>query len=233
MIESCVEKQFQLTVSFYGFNTANIIGARKDNEDVFRSIGVLLADGIAIEWTSWLFGPRLDVNHRISGDLLCPFLFRRAIQYGWRTYLLGGSPGIADRAADILRKKYPGLIIVGTHHGYLDSEVEKQSVVDEVNRSRASIVLVGMGQPLQENWIVSYKECIHAPVIMAVGGYCDHLTRRIDCYPGWVYRWRLNWAYRLITEPRRLWKKYTFGIMEFCARVLLAKLKVLRQENFK
>ena len=117
---------------------------------------------------------------------------------------------------------------MGTHHGYLSSEEENDAVIAEIKRSQATIVLVGMSQPLQEEWIVANRRRVRAAVVIAVGAYFDHLTRCADCYPAWVYTCRLNWAYRLMIEPRRLWKRYTIGVLQFCWRQGRRKLQMLR-----
>lgn len=227
-IRGHVAQRRLLTVSGFGFNTVNIIRSSKSVEEKFKLLDILVPEGMSIIRTSWLFGGPLDYENRITVDVLAPFLYSEAIQHGWGIYLLGGVPGVASCAAGKLRNAFPGLDIVGTHHGYLTSEGEKQAVIESINRSRAVIVLVGMGQPSQEEWIIANKDRVRASVLVGVGGYMDHVIRRIDCYPKWIYKWRLNWAYRLWTEPRRLWKRYTLGLLMFCARVFLARFSRLR-----
>jgi N-acetylglucosaminyldiphosphoundecaprenol N-acetyl-beta-D-mannosaminyltransferase len=151
-------------------------------------------------------------------------LYSEAIRQRWGIYCLGGASGTASSAAGKLTSAYPGLKIVGTHHGYFSSEEEQQEVIDDINQTKAVIVLVGMGQPRQEEWIVASKGRIRATILVAVGGYFEHVLKRVDCYPAWVYKWRLNWAYRLLREPKRLWKRYTLGILTFGMRVLWAKV---------
>ena len=158
------------------------------------------------------------------GDIVGPFLYSEAIDQGWGIYLFGGVPGVALGAAIKLKSAFPGLRIVGTHHGYLNSQDEKQEVIKDINQSEAEIVLVGMGQPAQEEWIVANRNRVHAAVLVGVGGYFDHVIRRIDCYPLWVYQCRLNWIYRLMLEPKRLWRRYTIGLVRFFFHVLVGKI---------
>ena len=214
-VRASVVQKRQLTFSYYGFHTANIITSNRAAKELFDSLGILMPDGIAILYTTWLFGVPMATKNRGNGDIIAPYLFPEAVRQGWKIYLLGGAPGIASEAAEKLQLAFSGLQIVGTHHGYLSSEAMNQAVVNDINQSGATIVIVGMGQPLQEQWIVSRKARVHAPVLLAVGGFFDHLCRRVDCYPAWVYRSKLNWAYRLFTEPGRLWKRYTLGALRF------------------
>ncbi len=230
-IKLCIAQQRILTVSFFAFDTVNIIGSNKTARDIFKILDIWLPEGISIIWTSWLFGSPMSMENRISGDILAPFLYSEVIRQRWSIYLLGGAPGVASAAACKLQKSFPGLRIAGTHHGFSHSEKEKQAVIDDINRSKAMIVQVGMGQPKQEEWIIANGNRVCARVLMAVGGYFNHLIRRIDCYPSWVYKWRINWAYRFFTEPKRLWKRYTFGILTFCTHVLCMKLKHFQNKS--
>lgn len=213
-----------LTYSNFGFPTVNIVSSHPAALDTFRALDILTPEGISILCTSRLFGPPLKIANRICGDVLCPYLYDEALRQGWGIYLLGSAPGVASAVASKLRQVYPSLLITGTHHGYLTSEAENEAVISEINDSGTTVLLVGMGQPKQEEWIVTNKEKIKPAFLVAVGGYFDHMLRRIDSYPTWVYKFRLNWAYRLFKEPRRLWRRYTIGLLTFGWRVLAAKL---------
>ena len=217
-------QQRTLTVSCLCFHVVNIIRANKNIERFFRSLDVVTPGGIAILWTSWLFGRPLTRRNQLDIEALAPLLYTEAVGRGWGIYFLGGAPGIASVAADKLREAFPGLRVVGTHHGYLNSLEENQAVIDEINRSGATIVLVGMGQPLQEEWMVANKPRVRAAALIAVGAYFSHVIRHVHCYPAWVYKWRVHWLYRLLREPRRLWKRYTLGFLTFCMRILWGRV---------
>lgn len=226
-IHSCVAEHRHLTVSYYWFHTANIIRKNQSVRDIFNSLDVVGPDGITLVWTSWLYGPSLRVENLFRGDILMRFVFSEAVQQGWGIYLLGGAPGVTAAAAEKLCNAFPGLRIVGTHHGYFGSVEQEQAVIEDINHSGATVVLVGMGQPAQEEWIVANKDGVRAVVLLGVGGYFDHVIRRIDCYPWWAYKWNLYWAYRLMSEPERLWRRYTLGVLTFFVHVLWAKSALL------
>jgi N-acetylglucosaminyldiphosphoundecaprenol N-acetyl-beta-D-mannosaminyltransferase len=225
---TALDRRQAVTASYYGFHTANLIAANPATEVTFSELDIVMADGIAVLWTSRFFGRPLDISNRINGDISGPFLCAEAVKAGWSIYLLGGAPGVASAAARRLEAAFPGLRIAGTHHGYLSSDEENDALVAAINRSSATIVLIGMGQPTQEEWIVANRKRVQAALLLGVGAYLDHLVRRVDCYPAWVYAARLNWAYRLVMEPRRLWKRYTVGVPRFCWRLGRTKLQRLR-----
>jgi N-acetylglucosaminyldiphosphoundecaprenol N-acetyl-beta-D-mannosaminyltransferase len=123
-----------------------------------------------------------------------------------------------------LKDAHSGLRIAGSRAWYGPSETTDAIVADEIRNSGAKIVLVGLGQPRQEAWIAANKDRVGAAILIAVGGYFEHAARSADCYPGWVYRWHLNWAYRLFKEPGRLWKRYLFGMTRFAFEVLKCRI---------
>lgn len=209
----------KLTVTYYGFHTANCLRANPESRVAFDSFSIVAPDGIAVIYASPLFGAALDMSNRMAGDYRVPALLRVAADNGWRVFLLGGTVDVIRTASERVRERFPELGLVGTHHGYFRDE-DSRPIIDQINASGADMLIVGMGQPKQEEWIARHAEEIAAPVIWAVGGYFDHLARRADCYPPLVTRLRLNWAYRLLTEPRRLWKRYMFGFPIYLAQLV-------------
>jgi N-acetylglucosaminyldiphosphoundecaprenol N-acetyl-beta-D-mannosaminyltransferase len=121
-------------------------------------------------------------------------------------FYLGVKPGVAERAAEILRNQYPGLQI-RTRHGYFSSE-ENEAVVKSINAFKPHILMVGMGMPRQEHWVVDNLNEIHANAILTSGACFDYIAGAIPTPPRWMGRVGLEWLYRLISEPRRLAKRY-------------------------
>jgi N-acetylglucosaminyldiphosphoundecaprenol N-acetyl-beta-D-mannosaminyltransferase len=209
-IDDAIRSKKRLTLSYYGFHTANFLSEKPESRRTFNLFSIVVPDGIAVIYASRLFGPQLSMSNRIGADQFGPVLFRHASASRWRVFLLGAAPTVVRTASERIRDRFPDLRVAGMHDGYFPPG-SSQDVIDEINASGANLLLVGMGQPAQEEWIMRHAPAIHVPVIWAVGGYFDHLARRADCYPPIIYRLRLNWAYRLLTEPRRLWKRYLFG----------------------
>ncbi|OFV91985.1 MAG: hypothetical protein A3H95_16115 [Acidobacteria bacterium RIFCSPLOWO2_02_FULL_64_15] len=229
-IESCVEQAGKLTITSVGFHSSNAMASNKTVEGIFRSFDVVLADGVAMIWASRVLGRPLGYQHRIGGDIVASHLYPIAASHGWGIFCLGGgNSGTVCRAAANLTQAHPDLKIVGTHPWYAVSDSEDTKMADTINRSGATIVLVGMGQPRQEAWIAANKDRVGAAIFIAVGGYFEHVARLAECYPAWVYRWHFNWGYRLLREPRRLWKRYSFGMLKFAFLVLNEKVNERRK----
>lgn len=170
-------------------------------------------DGVAAIWLVFLStGKKAE---KIGADVLMKALSRIAQQKDWSFYLLGGPKGAAERAAERIREKFPEVNIVGTHHGYFDSEEEK-NILKEINQLSPDILAVGLGMPHQEKWIYKNKERLKVGLITNCGGYIEQTANKgMDYYPDWAYRYNLNWFYRILKEPRRLWKRYLFEGIAF------------------
>lgn len=211
-VKQCIEHRKKLTAASFGAHSAYIIRTNNKTKEIFQSLNFLYPEGIAVILTSRFFGEPFTMKNRISGDIFIPILYENAQKQKWSFFLLGATENVLIKATASIQNAFTDLKIVGTHHGYLAKKEEEMQVIEEINRSKADIVLVGMGHLKQEKWMVTYQDDIQASFLIGVGGYFDHVARRIDCYPSWIYKLRLNWAYRLIKEPRRLWKRYTIEI---------------------
>ena len=132
-------------------------------------------------------------------------------------FLIGGTPGTADAAAQRLCLDIPGLRIAGTRDGFAGA-ARPEEAIDEINASGADIVLVAMGVPQQELWIDEHRHLIDAPLVLGVGALFDFLAGNVRRAPAWVRRRRMEWAWRLAMEPRRLAKRYLVGNAAFLAR---------------
>lgn len=142
---------------------------------------------------------------------------------GYSLYFLGGRPGVAASAAKALQVRNPDLRIVGTHHGYFEKSmdsIDNQAVVDEINRLRPDILLVGMGMPLQERWLDENWEQLEVHVGLTAGAAFDYVSGRLRRPPRFLTDHGLEWLGRLLIEPRRLWRRYVLGIPKYSWRVL-------------
>src|SRR3954469_1329448 len=166
-------------------------------------------DGQPLVWAMNALGR--DLPSRVYGPTLMERACERAARTGVRMYLYGGrNQGALVQLALNLRRKYPGLQIVGGYappYRELTAE-EERAVVDEINRSRADVVWVGIGVPKQEKWMARMRGRLSPPVLLGVGAAFDFHAGLVPQAPQWVQRFGLEWAYRLAHEPRRLWKRY-------------------------
>jgi N-acetylglucosaminyldiphosphoundecaprenol N-acetyl-beta-D-mannosaminyltransferase len=157
-----------------------------------------------------------------------------AAQHGYTLFFLGARSGVAEEAACRLQKTFPGLRVVGTHHGYFDKSPdssENQSVIDTINAARPDILVVCFGMPLQEQWLMNNWEKLDARIGLTAGAMLDYVAGVVRRPPHWMTDHGLEWLGRLLIEPRRLWKRYLIGIPVFVWRVLMQKCGLLRIED--
>lgn len=180
-----------------------IVMTAQEDEELKRALysaDMLIPDGIGIVIASGLYGNRLP--ERVTGFDLMMELINYGVQRGWTFYLLGGKPGVSDRAAKRLQKVYPNIRILGTYHGYMNGE-EEEEIIAHINLCNPNILFVGMGAPRQEKWIFKNRKRLKANLVMAVGGALDVLAGKTKRAPKIFIKLGLEWLYRLIKEPWR------------------------------
>ncbi len=171
--------------------------------EIIRRADLVTADGVGIVWAAAV--AKRPVPERVTGIDLLLRLADKAAALGWRVFLLGAAPGVAEEAARVLCRRYPGLVIAGTHHGYFP-ERDSPAVAEAVRRARTDLLFVALGAPRQELWLEEYLQAAGAAVGMGVGGSFDVLAGRARRAPAWVRRLCLEWLYRLVREPSR-WRR--------------------------
>ena len=183
-----------------------------------------------------MYGARflgIDVPDRLSNDDFGPDLFRLSARNGWRTYLFGSAPGVAEQAKATLERLLPGLPVVGTRHGWWDvlrghrwefAREDELAAVEAVNEASPDILWVGLPTPLQQRWVTTYRDQLDVPVVITAGAFFDHLTEELGYYPSWALRLKLCWLYKLSFEPRRLWRRYSVEMAHYGALLVAAKL---------
>jgi len=188
-------------------NVDYIIQAQRDKElrDIINSADLAVSDGMGVVCASRLLGTPLFMN--VGGRRVVPEMCRLASLRGFRVYLLGARPGIAQRAADRLRQDHPGLQISGIEHGYFSLE-EECNIVESVRKSHSDMLILAMGTPKQEKWMYHHKLELEVPVIIGVGSTLDRISGAVSVPPKWVTDFGLEWLYRIFQEPRRLGKRY-------------------------
>lgn len=182
-----------------------VVMAQSDRKllEIVNSADLVTPDSIGILWAAKRFGTPLP--ERVSGVDIVQHLCEKGATTGYRVYILGAAPGIADAAAENLRAKYPGLQIVGTHHGFFKPE-ETESVIASVREAQPDILFVAMGIPMQEKWIYDHMAELNVPVSMGVGGTFDVISGKVKRAPKWMQRNGLEWFYRLASNPRKIRK---------------------------
>jgi exopolysaccharide biosynthesis WecB/TagA/CpsF family protein len=175
----------------------------------YARVSLSLADGMPVVWASRLFGPRLP--GKLSGsDLVLP-LMELAAARGWRVYLAGGAEGVAAKASEALRRRVPRLRVVGTDSPRIDMDAPSSGRADvprRIREARPDLVLVAFGSPKQELWIDEVRDELRPAVLVAVGAGIDFTAGVVRRAPRWMSAAGLEWLYRLVREPRRLWRRY-------------------------
>lgn len=202
-------------VVFANAHTLNTtVADRRVHSILDRSI--VFNDGIGVDIASrLLFGKSFPEN--LNGTDFVPHYLRQT-KNRFRIFLLGGIPGVAAKAAEQLMRAAPGHEIVGTCHGYVPHENVVQAI-DQIRRSRADILLVAMGNPHQEAWLNEHLKHTGCRLGFGVGGLFDFLAGVVPRAPRWVQSAHLEWAYRLMQQPQRLWRRYLVQMPIFLLRV--------------
>ena len=209
-------------------NVAKLVMMQKDEalRGIVNSCGLINADGQGIVWGARLLG--LKVPERVAGIDLMINLVERAAEKGYRIYLLGAEKEIIMRVEEIWRDKYPCLQIAGSQDGYFTEEQEA-GVVGNIRNSAADILFVAMGSPKKEIFLNKYLKSLNVPFVMGVGGSFDVVAGKTKRSPRWMQKAGLEWFYRFLCEPWRLWKRY-FVTNSIYALMLLKSL--LNRERY-
>ena len=197
-------------------HTLNLAQRDRTYHTTLRTASLVLRDGLGVELAAWLCGWHL--RHNFVGTDFVPDVLAALASRQPSVFLYGAAPGVAERAAKTLAERAPGIRIVGTEHGYGDPQV----AVERVASNRPDVLLVALGNPRQEQWIADNLERLEVRVAIGVGALFDYLAGRVRRAPRVVLALRSEWIFRLIVEPRRLWRRYLIGNVEFLWHVARA-----------
>ena len=188
-------------------NVAKIVKMRSDKEleQSIRSAQLVGADGVPLVWASRLLGNPLP--GRVNGTDLMYRLLERADENGYRIFFFGAKEEVLQRVLQRVRIDYPGIKIAGFHHGYFSKEQES-SIVRKICEAQADMLFIAFGTPKKELWVKQYLSAMGVPVVHGVGGSFDVLAGEIPRAPLWMQRNGLEWLFRLLREPRRMWRRY-------------------------
>ena len=200
-------------------HTLNLAYSNLEYQKCLQHATVVLRDGAGVKLASILAGHHLRCN--FVGTDFIPRLLGELCTDNLGVFLFGAKPGVAQAAARQLQSRYPYLTIAGCEHGYLPREEWDSTIVSRINGTRPHILLVALGNPLQEEWIAKNLSRLDIKVAIGVGALFDYLAGEVSRAPRWMRRIGLEWLYRLVVEPRRLWRRYLIGNCQFLYRVVL------------
>jgi N-acetylglucosaminyldiphosphoundecaprenol N-acetyl-beta-D-mannosaminyltransferase len=205
-----------------------VMEAHHDGEfkTILNSAGLVVADGMPLVWIGRRHG--FEMRRRVYGPELIETFCKETAKNGYRHFFYGGAPGIAEELAARFVAKFPGMIVAGAYGPPFRALTREEDslIIQAIERVQADIVWVGLSTPKQERWMYEHRERLNVPVLVGVGAAFDFHTGRIAQAPEWMRERGLEWLFRLMMEPRRLWRRYLVHGGEFGALVLLELLRL-------
>jgi N-acetylglucosaminyldiphosphoundecaprenol N-acetyl-beta-D-mannosaminyltransferase len=210
VIEGAIESGRRCVIGNHNLHSVYLFHRDAKMRRYYELADYVFVDGMPLIWTGRALGMPLRRDQRITSVDWLPPLLRRAAGRGWRVMLLGSRPGVALRAAERLRREYPGLEIAA-EHGYFDAAPDSREDAEVFARIEAfdpHVLCVCMGMPRQEHWILDHHARLGPGVTLSLGAFMDYLTGEVPVPPRWMGRVGLEWAFRLVSSPRRVWRRY-------------------------
>ncbi len=227
-IDAALIAKAPVQIAFVNADCVNLAASDPIYRETLAGMDWVFTDGIGMKIAGKMLGQ--PVRENVNGTDLFPRLCAQFASSGHRVFLLGAKPGVATQVAAWAAASFPGMIIAGTQDGYFD-EAETDRVLRTIRQSGADVLFVAMGAPRQEKWIRQYAAKTGATVTLGVGGLFDYYSGNIPRAPLWMRRLGLEWIFRLIQEPGRLWKRYLVGNWVFMARVTADRLQQSLKSN--
>jgi len=186
--------------------------------DFLNHCEIVFCDGYGVKLAALMMG--YDLRHRNTPPDFIRQICELAVENRLNLFFLGAKPGVADKAAARLRDEFSG-IQIRTHHGHLNFCTESEFIVNQINNFQTKILVLGMGMPLQERWIIENYDKLNVNIVLPAGAIFDYVSGEIFRIPRWMTDHGFEWLGRLIIEPRRLWKRYIIGNPLFFWRVIV------------
>ncbi len=195
-------------------NVDKLVKASRDVElrRIINACPLINVDGMPVVWASRLLGKPL--KERVAGVDLFESLMKRSAEKGWRVYLLGAREEVVSGVKQVYMRKYPGLTVAGYRNGYWKPE-EEAEVVEQIKAAQADLLFVAISSPMKEHFLGRYQAELKIPFAMGVGGTFDVVVGKVKRAPVWMQDAGLEWFYRFLQEPRRMFKRYFIDDMFF------------------
>lgn len=192
----------------------NLMNENAELQKIVNACPLINADGASIVWAAKKLG--VPLTERVAGIDLFENLVKLAAEKGYKIYLFGAKEEVVQKVKKIFEEKYPTLQIVGVRNGYF-TETDEPEIVKNMAKSGADMMFVAFSSPKKEFWVNKYLNDLNIPFVMGVGGSFDVVAGVTDRAPKWMQDHGLEWFYRFIQEPRRLWNRYVVGNWKFVA----------------
>lgn len=204
-------------------NAYHIILLRQDSDfqEIYRNAFLVVPDGVPLLWAAKFLGTPL--NGRVNGTDLFERLCSIAAQKNLKIFLLGGRPGAAEKASEVLLTRHPALDVAGTYcppYGFETDPEELEKINAQIRTAAPHLLFVGLGAPKQEKWISANYEKLNVPISVGIGVSFELVADLVKRAPVWMQKTGLEWLFRLLVEPQRLWQRYIIGNPLFVWMVL-------------
>ncbi len=210
LIEKSIQKNKKWIIANHNLHSLYLFHKNPKMQAFYAKAEYTHIDSMPLVFVGKLLGFPMKREQRVTyADWIWP-LMEEAVDKGWRVFYLGSKAGVAEQGVSILRQRFPGLQIACAH-GYIDTDKNSQenlSTLAAINAYKPHVLMVGMGMPRQEHWISENLEHIQTNTILTCGACIDYVAGVIPTPPRWMGKMGLEWLYRLLSEPRRLWSRY-------------------------
>lgn len=205
-------------------NAAKIVNMRRNPElaDSVHASDVIFADGMSVVWASRFLGEPLP--ERIAGIDLMHGILERGAKNGYRIYCLGAKQEVLDKVCEEFGRSYPGATIAGAQHGYF-SEDDEERIAKNIRDARADVLFVAITSPKKENFMARWGSVCNVKVVHGVGGSFDVVAGLVERAPEAWQRAGMEWLYRVLQEPGRLWKRYLVTNSIFLGMLIREKFR--------
>ena len=222
LVEGYVKNKKPLHLMGVNADKINMLSVNPKLKNIVNNCGVINADGASVVLASKFLGKPLP--ERVAGIDLMQDLVELSEEKGYSVYLLGARQEVVEKTSEVLKEKYPKLNIVGIKNGYFKEE-DWPSICEELRIANPDFVFVGITSPIKE-YLVDYmqKQGLNC-VFMGVGGSFDVISGYIQRAPKWIQKCHLEWLFRVIQEPKRLFKRYFVGNFEFIKNVIKERMR--------
>jgi N-acetylglucosaminyldiphosphoundecaprenol N-acetyl-beta-D-mannosaminyltransferase len=208
-------------------HTLNLACDDPDYRAVLNGADTVFGDGTGLRWAARWQGKKM-IDNLVGTDLM-PFFFVNTMEQHYRYFLLGARPEVIERASDFLTRRFPGLNVVGHQYGHY-ARSEHDQVIAKINTARPDVLMVGMGNPIQERWIHENRaQLTNVRLAVGVGGLFDHWGGVLTRAPRWVRRNGFEWVQLMLQQPHK-WRRYLIGNPKFLVRVA-RELQTRRRET--
>ncbi|MFQ9717195.1 MAG: WecB/TagA/CpsF family glycosyltransferase [Blautia sp.] len=211
-VEKIIEKGKPTQHVVINASKVNLMEDDPELRRIVNSCPLINADGASIVWAAKKLG--VPLKERVTGCDLFQELVKVASEKGYKIYLFGAKEEVVTKVKAIYEEQYPGIQIVGYRNGYF-TEADEPEIVKNMAESGADMMFVAFSSPKKEYWVNKYLEQLNIPFVMGVGGSFDIVAGVTERAPKWFQAHGLEWLYRFIQEPRRMWKRYIIGNAKF------------------